>query len=32
MHMRKAFTAVVTAVAMGVPVADAVAAAKNVVT
>jgi uncharacterized protein with FMN-binding domain len=32
MHMRKALTAAVTAVAMGIPVADAVAAAKNVVT
>jgi uncharacterized protein with FMN-binding domain len=30
--MRKALTAAVTAVAMGIPVADAVAAAKNVVT
>jgi uncharacterized protein with FMN-binding domain len=32
MHMRKVFTAVVTAVAMGIPVANAVAAAKKVVT
>jgi uncharacterized protein with FMN-binding domain len=30
--MRKALTAAVTAVAMGIPVADVVAAAKNVVT
>jgi uncharacterized protein with FMN-binding domain len=32
MNMRKALTAAVTAVAIGIPVADAVAAAKNVVT
>jgi uncharacterized protein with FMN-binding domain len=32
MHMRKAVTAFATAVAMGIPVADAVAAGENVVT
>src|SRR5207253_2298393 len=32
LHMRKAITAVVTAVAMGIPIADAAAAARKVVT